>query len=198
MWNVRNYLNLIVLNSPEAVIQLLPGLFDKNASFCMAVESSLVSLAEKNTDMVILMVLEFREKTPKVDEKQLAILYQLIDTIIRRFSGNIREDTMEKLVRTSLEEIIKIADLVPTVQKPIIDTLIALSRMNSAVVITGLMNYLAQGQPIHFMLLHALGELSSANTTDIVQYLRRIFSTIIPTMELVKIDHLKQAYSFGE
>lgn len=198
MWNVRNYLNLIVLNSPEAVIKLLPGLFDKNASFCMAVESSLVSLAEKNTDMVILMVLEFREKTPKVDEKQLAILYQLIDTIIRRFSGNIREDTMEKLVRTSLEEIIKIADLVPTVQKPIIDTLIALSRMNSAVVITGLMNYLAQGQPIHFMLLHALGELSSANTTDIVQYLRRIFSTIIPTMELVKIDHLKQAYSFGE
>lgn len=156
-----------------------------------------MSLAAKNTDMVILMILEFREKAPKIDEKQLAILYQLIESIIRRHS-HILDATMEKLVKTSLEEILKIADLLPTVQKPIIDTLISLSRMNSSVVITGLVNYLVQGQPVHFMLLHTLGELSTANTNDMVQYLRRIFSTVIPTMELVKTDHLKQAYSFGE
>lgn len=174
------------------------GIFDKNESFRIAVETSLLVIAEKNLDMVILMILEHREKSPtKIDEKQLAILYQLIERIIHRYR-KITEDTMEKLVRTSLEEIIKIADLVPTVQKPIIDTLIELSRMNSTVVLAGLMNYLVQGQPAHFMLLHTLGELSTANTQDIVQYLRKIFSILIPTMELVRTDHLKQAYSFGE
>lgn len=158
----------------------------------------MVSMAEKNTDMVILMTLEFREKTPKIDEKQLAILYQLIETIVRRFGSNVSSEVMETLVKISLEEIIKIADLVPTVQKPIIDTLIALSRMKSAVVIEGLLAHLIPGQPVHFMLLHTLGDLSTANHTDIVQYLRRVFSTLIPTMELIKTDHLKQAYSFGE
>lgn len=157
------------------------------------------SIAAKNSDMVLGLILEFREKkSHKVDEKQLAILYQLIETIIHRHGAHINQDTMGKLVKGSLEEIIKIADLVPTVQKPIIDTLIALSRMNSTVVLDGIMKHLVQGQPIHFMILHTLGELSTANPVDIVPYLRRIFTVLIPTMELVRIDHMKQAYSFGE
>lgn len=157
-----------------------------------------MGIAEKNTDMVILMVLEHREKTQRIDEKQLAVLYQLIEMIIRRHRTSITKETMSRLVNTSLEELIKIPDLVPTVQKPIIDTIIELSRVNSAIVISGLMNHLVPGQPVHFMLLHTLGELSTANTSDIVEYLRRIFTILIPTMELVKSDHLKQAYSFGE
>lgn len=172
-------------------------MFDKNESFRIAVETSLIAIAENNTDMVILMIMEFREKTQKIDEHQLAILYQMIETIIRRF-GKIKEETMEKLVQVSLDEILKIADLVPTVQKPIIDTIIALSRMNSSVVIPGLMNYLTQEQPAHFMLLHTLGELSTANTIDMVQYLKKIFAQLLPTMIMVRNDHLKQAYCFGE
>lgn len=186
-----------VKNLPEAVIQLLHGLFDKNESFRIATETSVVSMAEHNTDLVIGLILDFREKTPKVDEKQLAILYQLIETIIRRF-GKIDEKTMKKLVKTSVEEIMKIADLIPAVQKPIIDTLVVLSHMNSDIVITGILEQLVQGQPVHFMLLHTLGELSTANTKDIIKYLRNIFSLVIATMEMVKNDHLKQAYSFGK
>lgn len=181
----------------EAVIQLLPGLFDKNESFRKAVEESLVSIAAKNEDLVIAMILEFREKSPKMDEKQLAILYQLIEKVIRSY-GKINTTAMEQLVKSSLEEIVKIADLVPTVQKPIIDTLIALSQMSPDIVIGGLLKYLVPGQPVHFMLLHALGELSTTNTKEIVKYLRNIFSIVIPTMEMVRNDHLKQAYSFGE
>lgn len=157
----------------------------------------MVSIAAKNEDLVIAMILEFREKSPKMDEKQLAILYQLIEKVIRTY-GHINATAMEQLVKSSLEEIVKIADLVPTVQKPIIDTMIALSQMNPDIVIGGLLKYLVQGQPVHFMLLHALGELSTANTKEIVKYLRNIFSIVIPTMEMVRNDHLKQAYSFGE
>lgn len=178
------------------MIQLLPGLFDKNDAFRCAVEVSIETMAERNRDLVIGLILDFREKTPKADEKQLAIIYQLIEKLIRRFS-DIDQKTMEKLVKRSVEEIMKIADLIPSVQKPIIDTLVTLSRMNSDIVITGILDQLVQGQPIHFMLLHTLGELSTANTKDIVKYLRNIFSIVLSTMDMVRNDHLKQAYSFG-
>lgn len=191
------YLYFLPSSVPVAVIQLLHNLFDKDEALRKAVEASLNGVAKKNADVVMELVVDFRNRPQKWDEKMLSILFQLVHTLVSRH-GPLRADTIDKLVKLCVEDLMKTVDHVPSIQKPILDTLVLLSRMDCDIVIVGVLNHLSQGQVVHFMVLHGLGELASANTGHILKYLRKIFSYVIPTMEMVKTDFLKQAYSFGE
>lgn len=60
-----------------------------------------------------------------------------------------------------------------------------------------LISQLYQGQVSHFIILHSMGTLASANVTGIFNFLKPILITILPTLGMIKADHVKQAYSFG-
>lgn len=60
-----------------------------------------------------------------------------------------------------------------------------------------LMSQLHQGQVSHFIILHAMGTLASANVTGIFSFLQPTLINILPTLGMIKTDHVKQAYSFG-
>lgn len=57
---------------------------------------------------------------------------------------------------------------------------------------------LIPGQVAHFMILQCIGTLATANVTGIISFIKPIFSIILPTLGMIKQDHVKQSYAFGK
>lgn len=57
---------------------------------------------------------------------------------------------------------------------------------------------LQQGQTTHFMILHTMGTLATANIPDIITFIKPTLIAILPTLGMIKLDHVKQAYAFGK
>lgn len=50
----------------------------------------------------------------------------------------------------------------------------------------------------HFMILNCMGTLATANIAGIKPYIKPTLETILPTLSMIKLDHVKQAYAFGK
>lgn len=49
----------------------------------------------------------------------------------------------------------------------------------------------------HNMILYTLGTLATSNPFSVVPHLKSILTTILPSLETVKKDAAKQAFSYG-
>lgn len=178
----------------------MDNLFDKDESLRGAIKISIIQLTEKNVDLVLGLISEFRSKTPakQLEERTLSILFDLVEAIVKKQLSPIKTETITSVSEMCTAELIKFSNLVPTVQKPIIEVLITLGRSNCSIVMDNILKHVVQGKVIHFMLLHCTGQLATENYVGTLKYMRSLFSALISTLELVEVDHLKQAYSFGK
>lgn len=84
------------------------------------------------------------------------------------------------------------------IQNPSMEILVAIGRKHCNITMSGLSKQLAQGHPSHFMVLHSIGTLATANISGIIPSIKTTLETILPTLGMIKLDHVKQAYAFGE
>ena len=77
------------------------------------------------------------------------------------------------------------------------EILVAIGRYNCNIVMENLMLHLEPGSVTHFMILHCMGTLATVNVNDIIVYVKPSLNIIIPTLGMIKHDHVKQAYAFG-
>lgn len=94
-------------------------------------------------------------------------------------------------------EMIKGAEHTPTIQNLCLEILVSAGRFHCNKVMEGLLKQLPAGQVGHFMVLHCIGSLATANTCDMIPFVKQTLDTILPTLSSVRLDHVKQAYSFG-
>lgn len=102
------------------------------------------------------------------------------------------------MIELCVGEMIKSTDHTPDIQNPCLAVLVAAGRYHCSKVMEGLLKQMPAGQVGHFMILHCIGSLATANTCGFIQFIRPTLETILPTLSSIKMDHLKQAYSFGE
>lgn len=50
----------------------------------------------------------------------------------------------------------------------------------------------------HFMVMQCLGTLATANVAGSVPFIKTIFSSILPNLGGIKLDHVKQSYAYGK
>lgn len=62
----------------------------------------------------------------------------------------------------------------------------------------GLLKKLESGNLPHYTVPHTLASLAYANAFGLVPYLKKILGVMIPLLNQVKTDTLKQAFAFGK
>lgn len=133
-----------------------------------------------------------------IDEFPFILYSRVIESFVREFSDQLSERCLDKVIDLCVSEMVKANEHTPTIQNPCLDTLVAAGRVHCAKVMKGLSNQLAQGQVAHFMVMHCIGTLATANITGIMPFVRQTLETIVPSLGAIKFDHVKQAYSFGK
>lgn len=93
---------------------------------------------------------------------------------------------------------IKSNDHNPVIQKPALEILVSLGRRDSCTdVMEVLISNMQKNNPSHFMILHCMGTLATANVDAMIEFIKPVFELILPTLGMVKQDHVKQAYAFA-
>lgn len=122
----------------------------------------------------------------------------MIETFVNENSDQLSENCLNKVIELCVTEMVKHTEHTPVVQNPCLEILVATGRVHCSKVMDGLSKQLIQGQVAHFMVLQCIGRLATANVSGIVQFIRPTLDTILPTLAAIKLDHVKQAYSFGK
>lgn len=78
---------------------------------------------------------------------------------------------------------------------PAKEILVAIGRQNCDKVMTELNQFNTNTAP-HFMILNCMGTLATANTNDIIGFIKPYMSALLPTLSGVKTDVSRQAHAF--
>jgi hypothetical protein len=111
----------------------------------------------------------------------------------------IEPSTIHNLIDLSVGELIKTTDyLSNSIQKPAQEILVAIVRQRYCKeVVEALSSHLMPNQPAHFMILHCMGAIATA-TNDIIGFIKPTLSVVLPTLGMIRQDHVKQSHAFGE
>lgn len=61
-----------------------------------------------------------------------------------------------------------------------------------------LINHTKEGHVAHFMIMYCMGTLATANVDGITPFIKTVLGIALPNLGSIKLDHVKQAYAFGE
>ncbi|XP_059616812.1 maestro heat-like repeat-containing protein family member 1 [Phlebotomus argentipes] len=190
---IKGYTSLV-----GSINNLLESL-DKDESVRNAIESSIIRIADYSPNEVLQSIHDFRQKQAKLSEANVATILRIVEhvTCTKRAQQCLTEVTVQRISEMCIVELVKMPDMCPAVQKPALESLVALGRRNCDVVMENLMRQMQHGQVTHFMVLHSMGQLATANPMGIVNFLKHIFRILLPTLDTVKQDHVKQAHAFA-
>lgn len=121
----------------------------------------------------------------------------MVETFVRDFSDQLSETCLTKVIDLCVNEMIKAPEHLPSIQNPCMEALVAAGRIHCAKVMDGLSKQLNQGQIAHFMVMHCIGSLATANINGMMPFIATTLETILPTLGQIRFDHVKQAYSFA-
>lgn len=124
--------------------------------------------------------------------------YRVIESFVHENSDQLSATCLDNVIDLCIGEMTKSPDHTPEIQNPCLAILVAAGRYHCSKVMEGLLKQLQAGQVGHFMVLHCIGSLATANTCGIIQFIRPTLETILPTLSSIRFDHQKQAYSFGK
>uniref|UniRef100_A0A1L8DCH9 Putative heat repeat-containing protein 7a n=1 Tax=Nyssomyia neivai TaxID=330878 RepID=A0A1L8DCH9_9DIPT len=172
---------------------------DKDESVRNSIENSIIRIADQSPNEVLQSIYEFRQKQPKLSEVNVSTILRIVEhvTCTKKAQECLTEVTIQRISEMCIGELVKTPDQCPVIQKPALESLVALGRKSCDVVMENLMRQMQHGQVTHFMVLHSMGQLATANPTGIVNFLKHIFRIILPTLDTVKQDHVKQAHAFA-
>lgn len=122
---------------------------------------------------------------------------RVIESFVNENSDQLSATCLDNVIELCVSEMTKSTEHTPEIQNPCLAILVAAGRYHCSKVMEGLLKQLPGGQVGHFMVLHCIGSLATANTCGMIQFIRPTLETIIPTLSSIKMDHIKQAYSFG-
>ncbi|XP_055586615.1 maestro heat-like repeat-containing protein family member 1 [Uranotaenia lowii] len=179
------------------VTNLLDCLVDKDESLRSTTEASLIRIAKKRHDEIIEVFCDYRKKHPKLSETQSAIILRVIEYVVINLLDQITHETASKCVEYSVYEIIRSPDQQSIVQTPCREILVSVGRQRCKEVMDVLTKHVEQHQVVHFMILHSMGSLATANIMDSIPLIKPILGYILPTLSSIKHDFGKQAYAFA-
>lgn len=182
-----------------AITNLLDGLTDKDDQVRTSIETSLRCIAEKHTNSALKYLCDYKQKHEKLGEIQTSVILRVIEsiTITETKTTNLENETIEKVIDLAVAELIKVQDHCPILQKPSLEILVSIGREYCSLVMEQLMKHLPQGQIAHFMILHCIGTLAIANVDGIIDFIKPCCSIILPTLGMIKQDHVKQSYAYA-
>lgn len=122
-------------------------------------------------------------------------IHRVIEKFCISNAHKIKDDILPKIIDLCIADIIKSQD--QCIQNSGCETLVAIGRVHCDIVMQKLTKQCHQGQVAHFMILHCMGTLATANINGIITFIKPTLEMILPTLSMIRFDHVKQAYAFG-
>lgn len=104
----------------------------------------------------------------------------------------------QRIIDMCIAEMTRSADHCAALQKPAVETLVAIGRQQCDTVMSALYAQLHSNGAAHFMVLTAMGMLSTANTAGIVPHLKPTLIAVLPTLGGIRADQVRKAYAAGK
>lgn len=123
--------------------------------------------------------------------------YSVIESFVKENSDQLSVNCLDCVIDLCTTEMIKGTEHTPSIQNPCLEILVSAGRFHCTKVMEGLLKQLPAGQVGHFIILHSIGNLATANSCDMIPFVKQTLDTILPTLSSVRLDYVKQAYSFG-
>lgn len=123
---------------------------------------------------------------------------RVIESFVNENSDQLSANCLDNVIELCISEMTKSTDHTPEIQNPCLSVLVAAGRYHCNKVMDGLLKQLPAGQVGHFMVLHCIGSLATANIKGMAPFIRQTLEIILPTLSSIRLDHQKLAYSFGE
>lgn len=121
----------------------------------------------------------------------------MIESFVKENSDQLSASCLDAIIDLCTTEMVKVVEHSPLIQNPCMEILVSAGRIHCTKVMDGLLKQLTPGHVGHFMILHCIGSLATANSTGMMPFVKSILETILPTLSSVRSDYVKQAYSFG-
>lgn len=123
----------------------------------------------------------------------------MIHTYVSINCEHVNDPTLDKIIQLCIAELTKPANNVsPIIQNPSLDILVAIGRHHCAKVMKLLTELIQPTQIAHLMIMYCIGTLATANINGIVPYIKPIFDIMLIHLNNIKLDQVKQSYSFGK
>ncbi|XP_066159161.1 maestro heat-like repeat-containing protein family member 1 isoform X1 [Euwallacea fornicatus] len=180
-----------------AIGVLVDSLADKSHLVFEAASSSLLKLAEKHPNQVLISCSDFCAKTPKPTNEHLGHILGLMSKVCKEHIVNIDGDTIINTIEFSLKIMTEYSSYEPGVQMPASNVLVALGRLHYLQVTDALLKNLQAGVIPHYTIPHTMGELAGTNAYGVIPYLKDILNIMLPLLGGLRTDHLKQAFAFA-
>ncbi|XP_076271212.1 maestro heat like repeat family protein c11.1 isoform X2 [Rhynchophorus ferrugineus] len=176
---------------------LLETLYDKNVTVSESATSSILKLAEKHPNTILLSCSKFYMDNPKLSNEQITSILNIMSKICTEYILSIDGDTVMKTIDFSLSVMTKNGNYEPLVQLAASNILVSLGRAHYLQVIDALLKNLRAGVIPHYTIPHTLGSLADTNAYGVIPYLKDILNIMLPLLGGLKNDHLKQAFSYA-
>lgn len=160
----RQFFISILLCAEGSINNLLETL-DKDESVRNSIENSIIRIADHSPNEVLQSIYDFRQRQTKLSEVNVSTILRIVEhvTCTKKAQECLNEATIQRISEMCIVELVKMPDVCPMVQKPALESLVALGRKNCDVVMENLMRQMQHGQVTHFMVLHSMGQLATAN-----------------------------------
>ncbi|XP_037937938.1 maestro heat-like repeat-containing protein family member 1 [Teleopsis dalmanni] len=176
---------------------LFEGLADKDETVRLAIQSALVKILETHPVRATDILIEYKEKNPKMPEQTVIILLKAIERVV---SANVLvpPEAHKKLIDLAIEELTRSTDHMPNIQNHALSILVAIGRGDDCkMVMEALMAHTKEGAVGHFMVMQCLGSLATANIQAVVPFIKPILASILPNLGGIKTDHIKTAHAYA-
>lgn len=121
----------------------------------------------------------------------------MIESFVKENSDQLSATCLDCIIDLSITEMMKTTEHTPTIHNPCLEIVVSTGRFHCTKVVEALLKQLAPAQVGHFMVLHCIGSLATANSGGFAQFIRPALETILSALGSVRVDYIKQAYSFA-
>ncbi|XP_037026601.1 maestro heat-like repeat-containing protein family member 1 [Bradysia coprophila] len=154
-------------------------------------------MIENRPNITITALCEFKIKQPKLSDQATVIILRVFEKFTLTDLKHLNDEALMKLINFTITEITKTTDQCTPIQKPGGEIIVALGRVHCQKVLDELFSHLQNGQVSHFMILHCMGAIASVNVLGVTGSIKSTLETILPTLSMIKLDHVKQAFAFA-
>jgi len=179
----------------DIVKALVSAANDSSQSVRENIADSLKDISRKEPELVLSSSIQFIRTEGKSKKNHVILLLNIIIDILEVDLYNISEQLSIYIIRTSLNEMINEKNVVPEIQAPASRILVIIGKRFPQPVWNVLIDLFPPGTIPHYFVLKTMGDISSANSIEIVPNLKEVMARALPVLGQIKKDNMRWVFA---
>jgi len=184
----------------DIVKALISSAYDSSESVKSSIIESLEDISRRQPELVLSSCIQFIKTEGKGKREHVILLLNLIISVLEHALYTISEQLAIFLINMSLGEMTKDKNVIGEWQGPASVILVTIGKRFPQPVWAVLIELFPPGSIPHYFVLKTMGDISSANSLEIVPNLKEVMARALPSLANVKKDNMRWVFAacFGQ